>query len=70
MVHGRARHLYASLTRFVPESVRGLFEQVGPCAPELSDGDRASPEIAAPRPSAAVATPTLDVAARLRGAWR
>jgi DNA helicase II / ATP-dependent DNA helicase PcrA len=51
------RHVYTPLTRFIPESVRGHFEQVGHGHAQADD--------APPAPSARV-----DVAARLRGMWR
>jgi DNA helicase-2/ATP-dependent DNA helicase PcrA len=53
------RHLYASLTRFVPPGVAQHFERVGP-------GTQALPSPA----FAARAAPAIDVAAQLRARWR
>ena len=50
------RHLYASLSRFIPPQVAALFEAVGPDAPAASDA-----------PPAAAAS--IDVAARVRALW-
>ncbi len=52
------RHVYASLTRFIPEPVSRLFEAVGPLTP---DGQ------ARPQPTGGDAT--LDVLARVRAQW-
>ncbi len=55
------RHLYASLSRFIPESVAVEFERVGPKA--------AGPSIDKALGINAVAGPGLDIGARLRAAW-
>jgi len=50
------RHVYASLTRFVPPAVAALFEHVGPATPE-------------PTGAPPVTEALVDVGARLRGRW-
>jgi DNA helicase-2/ATP-dependent DNA helicase PcrA len=50
------RHVYASLTRFIPPSVEALFEPVGPTAPE--------PSTAQP-----VTQATVDVIGKQRARW-
>ncbi|MBI5256321.1 MAG: ATP-dependent helicase [Burkholderiales bacterium] len=52
------RHLYGSLTRFIPPPVAALFERVGPAAPP-------APAACAP----AAAPPRIDIGERLRAAW-
>jgi DNA helicase-2/ATP-dependent DNA helicase PcrA len=62
-VHGQHaqgdRHLYASRTRFIPESLLGLFERTA--WPVLPAG-------AASRPAGQ--RPKVDIGARMRGMWR
>jgi DNA helicase-2/ATP-dependent DNA helicase PcrA len=53
------RHLYGSLSRFIPPPVAALFERVGPAAPSAIETAQAGPALGAP----------LDIAARLRSAW-
>ncbi|HEV8312754.1 MAG TPA: ATP-dependent helicase [Burkholderiaceae bacterium] len=50
------RHLYASLSRFIPPQVAALFEAVGPAATAAGDAPPA-------------ATTSIDVAARVRALW-
>ncbi len=52
------RHLYGTLSRFIPESVARCFEPIGPSA---------APE---PDRMALPDAPLIDVAAQLRAAWR
>ncbi|HWK83279.1 MAG TPA: ATP-dependent helicase [Caldimonas sp.] len=52
------RHVYASISRFVPEAIRDRFEHVVPQAP--------MPACVEP----ATATGPVDLAARVRSAWR
>ncbi len=52
------RHVYASISRFVPEAIRDRFEHVVPQAP--------TPACIEP----ATAIPPVDLAARVRSAWR
>jgi DNA helicase-2/ATP-dependent DNA helicase PcrA len=52
------RHLYGSLSRFVPAALHGLFEQVAP----LPAGASATPDDAA-------TAAALDVGARVRSLW-
>jgi len=52
------RHLYAAISRFLPEAVRDRFVHLGP--------DAAEP---VPEPAAPVMAP-VDIAARVRAAWR
>jgi DNA helicase-2/ATP-dependent DNA helicase PcrA len=51
------RHLYATLTRFIPPEVAAQFECIGPAAPA---------PLAAP---AVTAAPLVDIAAQVRSAW-
>ncbi len=53
------RHLYGSLSRFVPPEVAAMFERVGPVAAGAIVAAPAELELAAP----------LDIKARLRSAW-
>ena len=53
------RHLYGSLSRFIPPPVAAMFELVGPAAPIAFERTPAEPEFLAP----------LDIGARLRSAW-
>jgi len=62
-VHGQSahgdRHLYASRTRFIPETLLGLFER---CSwPKPSEIARTAGDAAGPR---------IDIAARMRERWR
>jgi DNA helicase-2/ATP-dependent DNA helicase PcrA len=50
------RHVYGSLTRFIPPAVAALFEHVGP-------------EAGTPCDSALAATTSIDVSARVRALW-
>ncbi len=52
------RHLYATLSRFIPPDVAARFKALGPAAPEC--------DAALPLPDNA---PLIDVAAQLRAAW-
>jgi DNA helicase-2/ATP-dependent DNA helicase PcrA len=52
------RHLYAAISRFIPESIRDRFVHLGPAAPSA---------VVDP---AAVALAPVDIAARVRAAWR
>jgi DNA helicase II / ATP-dependent DNA helicase PcrA len=54
------RHLYATLSRFIPPEVASAFEAIGPSTPPLlqSMGD-----------AAALGAAPIDIAAQLRGAW-
>ncbi|HJW11872.1 MAG TPA: ATP-dependent helicase [Albitalea sp.] len=51
------RHLYGSLSRFIPGEVAALFETVAPGAP-------------APAAETTSAAPAVDVSARIRSLWR
>ena len=53
------RHLYGSLSRFIPPGVAGMFEAVRPVAMGAIAATPAELELAAP----------LDIKARLRSAW-
>ncbi len=53
------RHLYGSLSRFVPPEVAAMFERVGPVAAVAMERTAAELEFLAP----------LDIKARLRSAW-
>jgi DNA helicase-2/ATP-dependent DNA helicase PcrA len=53
------RHVYASISRFLPDAVQDLFEHVVPARPELARGA-----------DAAMATPAVDLGARVRAAWQ
>jgi DNA helicase II / ATP-dependent DNA helicase PcrA len=55
---GGDRHLYASLTRFIPPQAAQAFEWVGPQAAAATH-----------EPSAADAMPEVDVAAAIRSQW-
>jgi hypothetical protein len=56
------RHLYGSLSRFIPAPVAAMFEVVGPAAPPAAAHESATPAVPDfPAP--------LDIAARLRSAW-
>jgi DNA helicase-2/ATP-dependent DNA helicase PcrA len=62
-VHGQHakgdRHLYASKTRFIPEKLLGLFEQMAwPLTPAGTAARMASQG------------PKVDIGARMRGMWR
>ena len=58
------RHLYASISRFLPESLRDRFESVGPSSP-------CAMEAAAAYGTTVTAVPMAsDVGTRLRAAWR
>jgi DNA helicase II / ATP-dependent DNA helicase PcrA len=61
------RHLYGSLSRFIPPPVAALFERVGPAAPALSAPSARS--TTGPAPAAPDFGAPLDIAARLRSAW-
>jgi DNA helicase II / ATP-dependent DNA helicase PcrA len=52
------RHLYGSISRFLPPALHGLFEQVEPSAPA-----------ALATASIDNATPTVDLGARVRQRW-
>ena len=54
------RHLYASLTRFIPPEVAAAFDCIGPAAPALH-----SEAANAPVP----ATPLIDIGEQVRSAW-
>ncbi|MEO8925415.1 MAG: 3'-5' exonuclease, partial [Caldimonas sp.] len=54
------RHVYASISRFLPESIRDRFAHCGPVAPGV---------VSAALP-ALPSTETCDLGARLRSAWR
>jgi DNA helicase-2/ATP-dependent DNA helicase PcrA len=53
------RHVYASLTRFIPSGAAALFERVAPLSIDGSEPDSKPDVVAAP----------IDVASRLRNAW-
>jgi DNA helicase-2/ATP-dependent DNA helicase PcrA len=53
------RHLYASRTRFIPERLLGLFEQMA--WPLVPAGTAARPASQGPK---------VDIGARMRGMWR
>jgi DNA helicase-2/ATP-dependent DNA helicase PcrA len=53
------RHVYASRTRFIPESLLGLFERTGWPAAAAGLAARATSQ-----------GPRIDVGARMRGMWR
>jgi len=57
--NGGDRHVYGSLTRFIPPTVAGLFDQAGPQRP---DGSSTS---AAARPLGSA----VDIEAKLRSTW-
>jgi len=64
------RHLYAAISRFLPESVRDHFEHVGP-ALSCADDDVSSPAAHAVLPvSVEKEPPAIDLGTRLRAAWR
>jgi DNA helicase-2/ATP-dependent DNA helicase PcrA len=52
------RHLYGSLSRFIPPEVAACFESIGP-----------SVALAAEQVSAAAPLKTIDVAAQVRSLW-
>ncbi len=54
------RHLYGSLTRFIPSAVAALFDAIGPSA----DATAANASAAS-----ATAAPGVDVSARIRSLW-
>src|SRR5207245_9423022 len=60
--HGQAakgdRHVYASRTRFIPETLVPLFERT------------TWPRAAAGAPRTAAQGPKVDIGARMRGMWR
>lgn len=56
---GGDRHVYGSLSRFIPPDVASLFETVVPCAPPA----------VAPLPLPASSGPRLDVGGKLRTRW-
>jgi len=56
------RHVYASLSRFVPNALRPLFDSR---SWPVADTEPAAPAAAAPAGAA-----TIDVAARIRALWR
>jgi DNA helicase-2/ATP-dependent DNA helicase PcrA len=66
------RHLYAAISRFVPESVRDRFEHVGPAAPcATAMASATASGISDPASASATAPPApVDLGARLRSAWR
>ncbi len=51
------RHVYASLTRFIPPAIQHHFERVGPAA------------LLAAEPAGGAAGPPVDVLSRMRGRW-
>jgi DNA helicase-2/ATP-dependent DNA helicase PcrA len=53
------RHIYGSLTRFIPPSVAATFEALGPVQASLADEPLADGAV----------VPTLDIGAQLRSAW-
>ena len=53
------RHVWATLTRFIPPEVEACFERVTAPPPDLPD---------APRPGSQ--TPAFDIAARVRSVWQ
>ncbi|KNZ32045.1 MAG: ATP-dependent DNA helicase [Methylibium sp. NZG] len=59
------RHLYGSLSRFIPPEVAALFERAGPQAPGAFGRNDDSADAAA-----LCDTPPLDIGARLRSAWQ
>ena len=73
------RHLYGSLTRFIPEPVAALFERVGPAAAQAAaqaaahsaahSAAQALGVAGGPSAGEPVAVQTLDIGARLRSAW-
>ena len=56
---GGDRHVYGSLTRFIPSKVATLFDQMGPQRPEASSTNAV----------AGVLGGTVDIGAKLRSAW-
>ncbi|MEP7056937.1 MAG: ATP-dependent helicase [Caldimonas sp.] len=54
------RHVYGSLTRFIPPSLADLFEPVGPCRPDVSSDGHSL---------AGLASAKLDIGARLLAGW-
>jgi DNA helicase-2/ATP-dependent DNA helicase PcrA len=56
------RHVYASLTRFIPNALTGLFDRRVWPAPTPEAGDD--------RAGGRDAGPTIDLAARVRALWR
>jgi DNA helicase-2/ATP-dependent DNA helicase PcrA len=52
------RHVYASRTRFIPETLLPMFDRT------------AWPLVAAAQASPANRTPQMDIRARMRGMWR
>ena len=52
------RHLYAAISRFIPESIRDRFVHLGPAAASVA-AEPATP-----------ALPSVDIGARVRAAWR
>jgi len=55
------RHVYGAISRFLPPALHGLFEHVGPAAPD-GRGDALGA-------AAATAAATVDVGARVRSRW-
>jgi DNA helicase II / ATP-dependent DNA helicase PcrA len=53
------RHLYGSLTRFIPPSLEGCFDTVGAEPARRAHGASPSP----------IALPMIDVAARVGALW-
>jgi DNA helicase-2/ATP-dependent DNA helicase PcrA len=61
---GGDRHVYANRTRFIPGTVEDRFKRVAwPAAGTNAAAD-------ADVPIVGDATPTLDLAARMRGMWK
>jgi DNA helicase-2/ATP-dependent DNA helicase PcrA len=54
------RHVWATLTRFIPPVVEACFERVSAAPPALPDAP----------PAAAPALPPFDIAARVRSVWQ
>ena len=53
------RHVWATLTRFIPPEVEACFERVTAPPPDLPDAPRPGPQ-----------TPAFDIAARVRSVWQ
>ena len=53
------RHVWATLTRFIPPEVEACFERITAPPPDLPDAPRPGPQ-----------TPAFDVAARVRSVWQ
>ncbi len=61
---GGDRHLYGSLTRFIPPDVAALFDRDGPARPEV-----AAPPMSSDSPGTPQPVPAIDLPASIRSLW-